>query len=248
MEFIVFGIGEIDLGIGVMLGELLFERDELVAFFGITGDGEASDREFEAEGEFDGGDKDGVIAEDLFQSVGVLGVFSDADASLSIIRKFWAAEEEGIDLIELDAVEVDLSDHEVEALGFELLLDSKDLVKGASLFGISDFKGEGHELDFGFFDLLGESVGGAVDPDFDLSTEGHSLGILEFVEDSSADIFDKALKLDGMTRFTEVGTAFVAGVRGKQGAIGGEDMKGKKAQEVDDLNKDLRDLDIGIFS
>ena len=48
VEFIVFGIGEIDLGIGVMLGELLFERDELVAFFGITGDREATDGELKA--------------------------------------------------------------------------------------------------------------------------------------------------------------------------------------------------------
>ncbi len=50
MELVVFGVGEIDLGIGVMLGELLFQGDELVAFFGITGNGEAGDGKFEAEG------------------------------------------------------------------------------------------------------------------------------------------------------------------------------------------------------
>ncbi len=59
MELVVFGVGEIDLGIGVMLGELLFQGDELVAFFGITGNGEAGD------GKFDGGDQASESSGDL---------------------------------------------------------------------------------------------------------------------------------------------------------------------------------------
>ena len=159
----------------------------------------------------------------------MLGVFSDANASLGIIREFGAAEEERIDGIELDVVEVDPLDHEIEALGLELILDSKNLVQGVFLFGISDFKGEAHQFDFWFLDFLGKSVGGAVDPDFDLSAKGDSLGVFQFIEDSSSHRIDEALKLDAMTCFTEVGTAFVSGVRGKQGAIGGEDAKGKQA-------------------
>ena len=65
MELVVFGVGEIDLGIGVILGELLFQGDELVAFFGITGNGEAGDGKFEAEGEFDGGDQASESSGDL---------------------------------------------------------------------------------------------------------------------------------------------------------------------------------------
>ena len=49
----------------------------------------------------------------------------------------------------------------------------------------------------------------------------------EFIEDSSADVFDEALKLDGMALLAEVGAAFIAGVRGEEGTIGGEDVEGE---------------------
>jgi hypothetical protein len=52
---------------------------------------------------------------------------------------------------------------------------------------------------------------------------------LEFIEDSSSDIFDEALELDGMTLFTEVGAALVVGVGGKEGTVGREDVEGEKA-------------------
>lgn len=48
-------------------------------------------------------------------------------------------------------------------------------------------------------------------------------------EDSSSDIFDEALELDGLTLFTEVSAALVVGVGGKEGTIGGEDVEGEKA-------------------
>jgi len=67
----------------------------------------------------------------------------------------------------------------------------------------------------------------AIDTDLDLSAEGHTLGVLQLIEDSSSDIFDEALKLDGMALFAEVGAAFIAGVRGEEGAIGGEDVEGE---------------------
>ena len=41
-------------------------------------------------------------------------------------------------------MEVDLSDHEIEALGMKLLLDSKDFIKRARLFGVSNVEVEGH--------------------------------------------------------------------------------------------------------
>jgi len=36
MEFVVFGIHQIDSGFGMMLWELLFEGNELISFFGIS--------------------------------------------------------------------------------------------------------------------------------------------------------------------------------------------------------------------
>ena len=66
MEFIIFRIGQIDFGVGVMGEELFFQGDELVALLGVARDGETSHGEFEAEREFDGGYEDGVVAEDFF--------------------------------------------------------------------------------------------------------------------------------------------------------------------------------------
>jgi len=71
---------------------------------------------------------------------------------------------------------------------------------------------------------------------------------LQFIEDSSSDIFDKAFEFDGLTLLAEVSAALVVGVGGEEGAIGGEDAKREKAKEADDLNQDLRDFDIEFFS
>jgi len=48
MQFIVFGNGEIDLGIWVMDRESFFDGDELVSFFGVASDGKSSHGDFEA--------------------------------------------------------------------------------------------------------------------------------------------------------------------------------------------------------
>jgi hypothetical protein len=67
---------------------------------------------------------------------------------------------------------------------------------------------------------------------------------LQFIEDSSSDIFDETLELDGLTFFAEVSTALVVRVGRKEGAIGGKDGKGEKAEEASDLDQGLRDFDI----
>jgi len=97
-------------------------------------------------------------------------------------------------------------------------------------------------------DVFGESGGGAIDTDLDFSVEGQALGFLQFIEDSSSDIFDQALELDGLTFLAEVSAALVVRVGRKEGAIGGEDFKREKAQEVDDLYQDLSDLGIELCS
>ena len=97
-------------------------------------------------------------------------------------------------------------------------------------------------------DLLGESGGGAIDANLDVSAQGYSLRFFQFIEDSSSDIFDEALKLNGVALFIEVSAALVAGVRREQCAVSGECMKGEQSKEADDLYEYLGDLDIGIFS
>jgi hypothetical protein len=71
---------------------------------------------------------------------------------------------------------------------------------------------------------------------------------LQFIEDSSSDIFDEAFEFDGLTLLAEVSAALVMRVRGEEGTVGREDFKGEKAKEADDLNQDLRDFDIEFFS
>jgi len=71
---------------------------------------------------------------------------------------------------------------------------------------------------------------------------------LQFIEDSSSDIIDEAFELNGFTFLTEIGAAFIVGVRGEEGAIRGEDAKREKAEEADDLDQDLSDFGIEGFS
>ncbi|MBU1397510.1 MAG: hypothetical protein KKH85_01225 [Proteobacteria bacterium] len=106
------------------------------------------------------------------------GVFADPDACFWIIGEFGTAEEERVDLIEVNPVEVDSFGHDIEALSFQVFFYSKDFVERAGLFGVSDFQGEGHQLDPGFRDVFGESGGGAIDSDLDVPAQGHSLGVL----------------------------------------------------------------------
>ena len=122
------------------------------------------------------------------------------------------------------------------------------MIERAGLFWISNLKGEGEELDFGFWDGFREPRGGAIDTDLDLSAEGQALRVLQFIEDSSADIFDEAFELDGGTLVAEVGAALVVRIGRKEGAIGGEDGKGEETEEVNDLNEDLGDFDIEGFA
>jgi hypothetical protein len=70
------------------------------------------------------------------------------------------------------------------------------------------------------------------------------LGVLQLIEDSSANIVDEALELDGLALLTKVGAALIVGVGRKEGAIGRKDGKGEKAQEANDLDQGLRDFDI----
>jgi hypothetical protein len=74
------------------------------------------------------------------------------------------------------------------------------------------------------------------------------LGVLQLIEDSSANIVDEAFELDGLTLFAEVSTALIVRVGREESAVGREDGKGEKTEEANDLNQDLRDFDVEGFS
>ena len=108
-------------------------------------------------------------------------------------------------------------------------MNSKDFTEGVGLFGISDFKRQSQQIDFGFKDSLREASGRAIDTDLDLSAEGQAVGILQFIEDSSSDIFDEALELKGLTFLTEISAALIMGVGRKECPVSREDVKREEA-------------------
>jgi hypothetical protein len=131
------------------LEDLLFYGNELVAFLGIAGNGEAGQGQFDTECEFDGGAYDGVIPEDHLFTIGILGINSYTDSGLCIGGQLWATEEacparDGIGLL----CEVNLLDdapfyHEVEARVLELFFEAEDLIEGAGVFRVGLLETQG---------------------------------------------------------------------------------------------------------
>jgi hypothetical protein len=62
-------------------------KNEPIPFLGVAGNGDAADGKFDAQLRFDRGFDDGVIAEVLFDLVGIGGLAAHADAGVSIIRE-----------------------------------------------------------------------------------------------------------------------------------------------------------------
>ena len=64
---IVFGVGEMETGSGgVEVADLIVKGHGLVTLFGVAGDGDTADGEFQSELRFDGSGDNGVVTEDLF--------------------------------------------------------------------------------------------------------------------------------------------------------------------------------------
>lgn len=97
MQLIVFGVQQMNPGIDAMkAADLFLQRDELIPFLGVAGNGDAGDGKFDAQFRLDRGRDDGVIAEDFFDLVGVGGLAAHADAGVSVVRKLGTAETERI--------------------------------------------------------------------------------------------------------------------------------------------------------
>jgi hypothetical protein len=102
MHLIVFGIERMNPGTAAMEAtDLLLLGNDLTlapqhpcttAPIGIAGDGDAGNRGLDAPLRFDGGCDDGIVTEDLLNLVRIGGFAADADAGVSIVWKFWAAQ------------------------------------------------------------------------------------------------------------------------------------------------------------
>jgi hypothetical protein len=74
MQFIVFGIEQMNPGMGpVETADLFLQGDELIPLLRIAGNRDVSDRKFNSPLRFDRCGDDGVVAEDLFDLVGIGG-------------------------------------------------------------------------------------------------------------------------------------------------------------------------------
>ena len=84
---VIFGIKELNfrLSIFVKAQDLLLQRDELMSFFGITGNGNAGNGKFQSHQRVNGGSNDGVIAEDFFDFIGIGSFTANANASSTVI-------------------------------------------------------------------------------------------------------------------------------------------------------------------
>ncbi len=100
MQLIVFGIEQMDPGFDVMKPEnLLLKRDELIAFFGIAGNGKTSDREFKAPQGLNGGSNHGIVSENLFSLIGIGRLASNTYSGRLIIGKPGTTESKSIGII-----------------------------------------------------------------------------------------------------------------------------------------------------
>jgi hypothetical protein len=74
-----------------------------------------------------------------------------------------------------------------------------------------------------------------------------SCRIIQPVQDSLADIFDNAFKLDKLAVTTEIGAALITGVGGKERAICSNDLIGEEPQALSDFYQDMEDMIVEIF-
>lgn len=250
LEFIVLGISKMDPGIDLMIGgDLLLVGDEVAPLKGIPCQGGAGHGELDSEIHLNGGVDHGVVAEDFLLPVGVLGISSNSDLGVEIRGELRAAEVEGVvGSHEDDLGEYPSFDSDIEAGVPELILETEDAVEGVVRIGIGLLKCEHEDLHLGPW-LIGRKAGrGAFDLDAHLLSQNQPGRIPESAKHPPADVVDDALKGDGVTLSAEVGAALVAGVGGKEGAVGGDDLVGEKAQKLDDSDQDMEDAVVEVLS
>jgi len=175
-----------------------------------------------------------------------LGISSDADSRIGVVRHFGTSEEEGIGFggVPHDNFCKDPSfDLQIEPCYLKFFLDAKYLVKDAGFFRIGLPQAEGKDLHLGagYFGMIGKSLGGAFNLYPHVFEERFPVRIVQPIEHPSADIVDNADELDAVAVSLEPGAALVSGVGGKEGSIGGDDLVGDESEQLGDLHQDVKD-------
>ena len=83
--------------------------------------------------------------------------------------------------------------------------------------------------------------------DTDFLSGDDSRRIIKPIEVSLADIFDNAFKFDKFAVTTEIGAALIAGVRGKKGAVGSNDLIGEETKTFSNFYQDMEDMIVEFF-
>ena len=251
IKLVVLGIEQMNFSIGAMeSSDLFLERDEGISFLGIAGDGDAGDGKFDSQLRFDGCGNDGVVAEDLLGLIGIGGHAADADAGVSVVREFGAAETDRIRCFskeggDQDFINVGLSKSENQAEFGEGFLDAEELeviaVDGGELIG-SVFEGEGKDCEFGAFDVLGEVGIGAFGADAALFAGDDLRGLLDSVEHAVMDFLHNIVHVDRGAGVVEVTAASITGGGRKQGSVGSLDSVAEEAEIFDQGDEGMESL------
>ena len=224
--------------------DLLSIGDEPFTLFGVAGDGGAGNRKLDSQLEVDGGIDDGIEAEDFLLAIGILGISANTDSCIHISWKPGTTEEKGVGFgvgIQVDASDDSSFWDKVEPCFLEVLLKAKNLVKDAGRIRIGLLKTKGEEFHLGFWDIMGKFGGRTVGLDADFFAQDDPFRVSEAIEDFLSDVIDDVSDLDCITIATEMGTPLVPGICGEKGAIGCQDVKGDKTQELDDFYEDMKD-------
>ncbi len=251
MQLIIFGVHQMNPGIDAMeAADLFLQRDELIPFLGVAGNGEAANGKFDAQLRFNRGRDDGVIAEDLFGLVGVGGLAAHADASVPVVRKFGTAEAERIGCFSEERgygkiMDVGLSESQNQSVFCERFLDPEEFEVVAVDDGevlSSVFEGERKDRDFGAFDVLRKVGIRAFGSDAAFLSGDNPSGILDPVKDPVVDFLQDVVDRNRCAGIVEVTAAAVTGGGGKQGAISGLDAITQQAELFDQGNEGMEDL------
>jgi hypothetical protein len=174
----------------------------------------------------------------------VLRVTTDSDSGIHIGREFRAAKGEGIFIGAV--IQDDFGDHpsledDIESGSLKVLFEAEDLIEDAGFVGIGLPEAKGQYLHFGSFDMGWKPMGRALREDSNFLAGDESRRISKTVEDPLTDVMDDAFELDKLALLAEIRAAFVSGICGEEGSVGGNDLKREETQEIGDVDEGMKD-------
>jgi len=132
-----------------------------------------------------------------------------------------------------------------------LLLDAEEdggIDVAARRFAVAEGQSKREELDFGFFDILGEAVGGAFGIDADFRAEVVVGQIVKAVEDALAHLFDDIGYGDSRACVAEVCATFISGPGVIEGSVMGDNLEGDHVKLMESFHEDMEDVVVSFFS